>query len=243
LVQVTNHRNQSHIQFVVADAGIGVPTSLRPARPEIRTDQDALDAAIREGVTRDKAVGQGNGLYGTWQISKKSLGRFQLLSGYASLESSERDGLQIQRRDIPFSGTLVSCRIGYAPDLELEDAPIFSGKRHTPVDYIETHFKAKEDGCSIIFDLSQESEGFVSRAAGEPVRRKLHNVLGMSETNWVVVDLDKVLLVSSRYADEMLGKLFIELGPLEFNKRIDVQNVDPLVRALIDKAILQRMRQ
>ncbi len=242
LVQVTNHRQQSQIQFVVADAGIGIPGSLRPARPDIRNDQEALDAAIREGVTRDNAVGQGNGLYGTWQISKKSFGRFRLLSGYASLESSERDGLRIQKRDIPLSGTLVSCRIGYAADLALEDALIFSGKRHVPTDYIETHFEAREDG-SIVFDLSQESEGFGSRAAGDPVRRKLHNVIRMSDADRVIIDLDKVLLVSSSYADEVFGKLFIELGPLEFSRRIDIQNVDPLVQALIDKAILQRMRQ
>ncbi|MEM5474617.1 STAS-like domain-containing protein [Hoeflea sp. AS60] len=242
LVQVTNHRQRSEIEFVVGDAGIGVPGSLRPSRPEIRSDQEALDAAIREGVTRDKAIGQGNGLYGTWQISKKSLGSFRLLSGYAALESTERDGLQIKRRDIPFVGTLIACRIGYANDVDLEEALVFSGKKHTPVDYIDTHFQMEEDG-SIIFDLAEESEGFGSRAAGDPVRRKLLNILNFADAGKVIVDLDGVMLVSSSYADEVFGKLFVELGPLEFGRRVDIKNVDKLVRGLIDKAIYQRMRQ
>jgi anti-sigma regulatory factor (Ser/Thr protein kinase)/anti-anti-sigma regulatory factor len=242
LVQVTNHRQRSRVEFVVGDAGIGIPASLRPSRPEIHSDSEALDAAIREGVTRDKTLGQGNGLYGTWQISKKSQGEFLLHSGFAILTSSEKTGLHIERREIPFTGTLVSCRIGYATNLELRDALVFSGKNHIPIDYIDTHFQTEENG-SVVFDLTKESDGFGSRAAGEPVRRKLQAVVKMSEPARVVIDLDKVLLVSSSYADEVFGKLFVELGPIQFNKRIEIRNVDELVQALIDKAIFQRMQQ
>jgi len=242
LVQVTNHRQRSQIEFVVGDAGIGVPGSLRPNRTELRSDQEALDAAIREGVTRDKAIGQGNGLYGTWQISKKSLGSFRLISGRAALMSSERDGLKIESRDIPFVGTLISCRIGYAKDVNLEDALVFSSKVHTPVDYVDTHFDTEEDG-SIIFDLFEESDGFGSRSAGDPIRRKLINILNIMDADKITVDMGRVALVSSSYADEVFGKLFVELGPLNFNRRIEIKNVDQLVRGLIDKAIYQRMRQ
>lgn len=242
LVQVTNHPRRSQVEFVVGDSGIGVPGSLRPTRADLRSDQEALDAAIREGVTRDKSIGQGNGLYGTWEISKKSLGSFRLLSGFAGLESTERNGLQIERRDIPFVGTLIACRIGYAANIDLEDALVFGGKKHTPVDYIETHFQANKDGL-IVFDLAKESEGFGSRAAGDPVRRKLLNLLNVIDIGKIVVDLDGVMLVSSSYADEVFGKLFFQLGPLEFSRRIEMKNVNALVRGLIDKAIFQRIRQ
>lgn len=241
-VQVTNHRQKSQIEFVVGDSGIGVPGSLRPTRQDLQSDQEALDAAIREGVTRDKSIGQGNGLYGTWQISKKSLGSFHLLSGRAELDSDEKAGLQISHRDIPMDGTLIACRIGHSGGFDLEEALVFSGKKHTPVDYIETHFSIEADG-TIVFDLEEESEGFGSRAAGDPVRRKLLNILQASSSNRIVVDLSKVMLVSSSYADEVFGKLFVELGPLDFGMRIEIRNMDSLVRALIDKAIFQRMRQ
>jgi anti-sigma regulatory factor (Ser/Thr protein kinase) len=66
LLQITNFvREQKIVEFCVCDAGIGIPASLRGGHNEIRSDQEALDKAIREGVTRDKRVGQGNGLYGS----------------------------------------------------------------------------------------------------------------------------------------------------------------------------------
>ncbi len=241
-VQVTNHRQRSQVEFVVGDAGIGVPGSLRPSKPELLSDQEALDAAIREGVTRDKSVGQGNGLYGTWQVSKKSKGSFRILSGLAELNSTEKDGLKIDRRETPMTGTLIACRIGYSDDLDLENELIISGKPHVPTDYIETHFSTDDNGA-VVFDLFEESEGFGSRAAGDPVRRKLNNIIQMDEVVKIVVDLERVMLVSSSYADEVFGKLFLELGPLHFGQKIEIRNVDPLVQGLIDKAIYQRMRQ
>src|SRR3546814_8363508 len=60
LVQVSTFvRNQKVVEYIVADAGLGIPATLRSGRPEIGTDTDALDRAIREGVTRDKSIGQG----------------------------------------------------------------------------------------------------------------------------------------------------------------------------------------
>jgi hypothetical protein len=40
-------------EFFVCDAGIGIPQSLRGGHPEIHSDHEALDRAIREGVTRN----------------------------------------------------------------------------------------------------------------------------------------------------------------------------------------------
>jgi hypothetical protein len=75
LVQVSTFvKNTKRVQFVVADAGIGIPTSLRGGHSDISSDTEALDRAIREGVTRDAAVGQGNGMFGTFQICSKSKG-------------------------------------------------------------------------------------------------------------------------------------------------------------------------
>src|SRR2546428_13325573 len=69
LVQVTTFAKQKRrVEYAVCDSGIGIPESLRRAHPEITSDTDALDKAIREGFTRDKAVGQGNGLFGSYEI-------------------------------------------------------------------------------------------------------------------------------------------------------------------------------
>ena len=45
---------------------------------------------------------------------------------------------------------------------------------------------------------------------------------------------------SSSFADEVFGKLFVELGALHFMQAIDFVCVQDTVRALLDRAILQR---
>ena len=240
-VQTTNYQRTSHIEFVVCDCGVGIPSTLRATHKALRSDQEALDAAIREGVTRDKSIGQGNGLYGTWRIAQKSEGQFYIASGYATLSSSPQDGLRIATQEVPYNGTLVVCRIGYSEKLDLSEALVFAGRKHLPADYIATHFDLDDSG-NATFDLSAESEGFGTRSAGEPVRRKLKNVIACVPDGRVKVDCSKIALVSSSFADEVFGKLFVEMGPIEFSRRIEFTNIDPLVRNLVDRAIMQRMK-
>jgi len=242
-IQTTNFRQRKQIEFAVCDGGLGIPGTLRPSHPELQSDAEALDAAIKEGVTRDKSFGQGNGLYGSWRISQLSGGDFKISSGYASLSSSERDGLRIQSEQIPLNGSLVICRIGYGDRYDLSDALLISGRSHVPVDYIETHYNEDNQG-NIEFKLKDEAHGFGSRSAGEPVRRKLVNLIGyLVEDGKIVVDLEDVHLVSSSFADEVFGKLFLHLGPIDFTKKIALVNIDPLVKGLIDRSIVQRISE
>lgn len=240
-VQVTNHRQRQQIEFSVCDAGLGIPETLRANYPNLDTDQEAVDLAIREGVTRDESVGQGNGLYGTWRISQLSSGRFELYSGYVSLVSTPQDGLRIKKENIPFNGTLVTTRIGYRTPLDLREALTFGNKVYETTDIIEMDYDEDEEG-NVSVHLQQESSGFGSRKAGEPVRRKINNLVRMSDAGHVIVDCADIPLMSSSYADEVFGKLFAEHGPVEFSRRFEIRNVDPLVKDLIDKAIIQRSR-
>jgi anti-anti-sigma regulatory factor len=73
------------------------------------------------------------------------------------------------------------------------------------------------------------------------VRTKLKNLIAFLDSNKVIVDFEDVHLVSSSFADEVFGKLFVELGPLGFSASLEMRNIDPIVKLLIDKAIVQRM--
>lgn len=241
LIQLsTFQKNQKQVQFVVADAGVGIPKTLKQGHPEITSDTDALDKAIREGVTRDKTIGQGNGLFGSYQICSKSGGYFRVHSGHACLEFNDRKGLSIANENIPYDGTLVIATIDFSQPNLLEEALRFGGKKHSPIDYVETQYEMSEDGV-IRFILKVESDSFGSRVAGKPVRTKLTNLLRMSGNQKIIVDLADIALVSSSFADEAFGKLFVEVGPLTFMQKIEFINVMETVRNLIDKAISQRI--
>lgn len=242
LVQVSSfRRNSKIIEFTIADSGLGIPTTLRSGSMFSGSDTDALDRAIREGVTRDKSIGQGNGLYGSYQICSHSGGAFQIESGHARLlYRTGPHGLEIRDQRVPVKGTLVIAKINFSdPDL-LKDALRFSGKSHKPIDYIETKYEGALDE-TIYVSLIEEAQSFGSRVAGTPIHVKLYNLVQMCPGQPIEVDFAGVPLVSSSFADEVFGKLFVKLGPLEFMQRIRFKNVEQTVRMLIDRAISQRV--
>ena len=240
LVQVSTFRRMNkQVQFVVADPGQGIPESLRAGRPEISSDTEALDEAIKEGVTRDKRVGQGNGLFGSYQICSHCDGTFIVMSGHASLRY-ERSKLSIGSEKIPFAGTLVVVTIDFTRPKLLEEALRFGGRKHSPLDFVEVEYE-EEHGGNIRFRLQDESPSFGSRVAGAPVRTKLSNLMHMRIEGKVVVDFEGVPLVSSSFADEAFGKLLLAVGPMEFLQTFEFVNMMGTVRQIVNRAMTQRM--
>jgi len=240
LVQVSTFKTYRKIvEFIVVDAGVGIPATLREGHPTLKTDAEALDHAIREGVTRDKSVGQGNGLFGSYQICSHSRGVFQVESGYAKLVFTERNGLHVSTEKIPLQGTLVVAQVDFSVPHLLEEALRIGGRIHTPLDFIETHYEGRQN--AIDFIIKDESKSFGSRIGGTPVRNRLSNLLNMCPGQQIRIDFSDVPLISSSFADEVFGKLFNELGPMTFVQRFEFRNVSTTVRQLIDRAIAQRM--
>ena len=241
LVQLTTFKKEQHrVEYAVCDAGIGIPNSLRQTHRELTSDSDALDRAIREGVTRDKAIGMGNGLFGSFEICRVSEGYFEVHSGYARLSQNKQKGLHIHLERVPYSGTLVVACVDYSKRGVLQEALKFGNKKHLPVrDYIEAAHES-DDGERIVFVINKEAESFGTRVAARPVKIKLQNLASLCPEQKIFVDFSDVPVISSSFADEVLGKLFLELGPLAFMQKFEVVNTTDTVRGLIDRAIAQR---
>lgn len=242
LVQVSTFvKYRKRIQFVVADAGIGIPASLRSGRSDVGSDTEALDMAIREGVTRDSSVGQGNGMFGSYEICSKSKGDILIDSGYARLKYDPNVGLSIKDQAVPCAGTLIVATLDFSDPGLLEDALRFRGGKHSPFGYVEAKYESNADG-DIYFKLVDESTSFGSRVSGKPVRLKLDNLLKMSVDRMVSVDFEGVPILSSSFADEVFGKMFLSIGPIKFLRRVKLVNMRETVEGLVNKAIEQRMK-
>jgi hypothetical protein len=239
LVQIQSFPTRSRVSFYVVDAGLEIPYTLRKSIPAITSDSDALDRAIREGVTRNSATNQGNGLYGTFKCCEVSNGSFLIISNNAVLRYNE-SGLSVRADAVPFRGSFINATIDYSTEGLLEKAFVFKGKVHEPShDYIDLHYQ--QIGDKILFEVAKEVEGFGNREYGRRARLKIDNIL-VDKRNAVVFDFAGVPLISSSFADEVFGKLFAEFGAMEFMRRCSFQSVDPTVMRLIDKAIAQRMK-
>ncbi len=240
IVQVVTVAKRQIVEFFVCDAGIGIPKSLRQGRPELTDDVRALRAAIEEGVTRNKATNQGNGLYGTFRCCEVSGGDFDAVSGNVVLRHRST-GLHVARNPIPFKGTFIRASINYGFERLLENALVFRGKVHDPAnDYVERVYHG--EGGGINFRVMQELDAFGTRDAGRLARTKIENLMDNGRVT-ITFDFEGVHLISSSFADEVFGKLFTELGPIRFGQLCGFKNVDHTVQTLIDRAITQRMRQ
>lgn len=234
LLQASTFSERGCVEFVVADAGIGIPRSLG-----INRHKRAIEQAIKEGVTRNKATNRGNGLFGAFQIATLSGGSFEIISGHGFLTASGQK-LRFGEEATLYPGTSVASRIDCAePDL-LSRALRFQGKAHDPAfDYIEQVYE-QEQGDDLLFKMHGESASFGSREAAKAVATKLSNLLTMNPSCKVVLDFSDVVIISSSFADEVFGKLFVSMGPLNFVNRLEFRNTDQTIRGLIDRSIRQR---
>lgn len=241
-VQLSYKRNalRQSVEIVVCDAGIGIPKSLRGAFPEIKDDAEALEKSVQEGVTRNTYTNQGNGLYGSFEISRVSKGKFSLIAGNATL-GFDREVVSFKRERIPYDGTIVYAVIDISDPNILEKALKFGGRIHSPLDSIDYKYDY-DDNQFIEFSMSEHSKTFGSRSAAKPIHTKIKNLLDLVQEKNLLIDFDGVTVISSSFADEVFGRLFLEYGPRMFNSRLKFRNTNSTIDGLIDRAIIQRVK-
>ena len=231
-VQATAYKHSNHVEFVVADAGIGIPQSMGIPKHEV-----ALRQVINEGITRDRTKNAGNGLYGSYRVATLSEGQFEINS-FEGLLFCTKERTGSRRIHQLYPGTSVRCSIGLNDKELLGKALQFKeGPHDPPYDYIERRYET--DGGEMILVVKDEARLDIgSRQGGMRIRSIIENLLQSRVP--VILDFDGIGVISSSFADEVFGRLFLDMGPRSFMTRIEIRNVDPTVEGLIDRAIMQR---
>lgn len=219
---------------MVADAGIGISRSLN-----IPDDSEAVESAIKEGVTKNKSTNQGNGLYGSYRFALVSKGLFVIKSRNGNLYVTKTGEMHVRHDPVPYSGTFVVCQVDCdRPDL-IADALVFDGKSHRPAfDFIEK--KHEDDSNNLTVNASEICKTFGSRQSGSEARQYITNLLDYLEGGALYIDFTDVFVISSSFADEVFGRLFLELGPMQFMRLVRIKGAVPTVEGLIDRAITLR---
>lgn len=217
--QTTLNQESERVELVIADGGIGLAGSMR-----IRDHEQALTRAVAK-----------DGLLGSFRIARLSGGEFELNSGFALLHGSRSgpDEYKTRKRRIRYSGTVVRCEAAIdTPDL-LARALSFPKRSHKP------HPDNEADAATLSISAEAAQE-IGSRAGGQQVRQIVEQHL--HEGRNVTLDFSNIPMISSGFADELLGHLFINLGPRAFMSRIQVRGANPVIDGLIDRAIMHRAR-
>ena len=242
LVQVNTFNESRRVEIAVADSGQGFLASLREGHPDLDTHEQAVFRAIEKGTTRNPENGQGNGLAGAMRIAAHSDGEFGIVTGTAALEVSPSRATLYRQQNQRFAGAFVYVALDMDTRFRLSEALDLGFHASTPVDIIESAYET-DDASAVMLQLRKERTGFGTRIAGQRLRTKCHNLLDAAPGKPLVLDWKGVFLVSSSFADEFVGRLFVELSPLVFSARVRHLGMEPNVRGLVNKAILQRAAQ
>lgn len=103
--------------------------------------------------------------------------------------------------------------------------------------------KYATEAGDLVLRIKDEAAGSGTRHAGVELRRKCRNLLNAEPSGRLTLDWTGVPLITSSFADEAVGKLFVELGPTTFSSRVTNLGAEPLVASLLDRAVMQRVTQ
>ncbi len=243
-VQATTYPHHRTIAFAVVDGGQGILSSLKEGIPTLRTDAQAIGEAIKAGVTRNPKFGQGNGLAGSLRVTTMTGGSFEITSGLGRLLTTESETMKSQRTEFQnYQGTIIAGQLKIKKDFSVSKALVFNnGKEYKPVDMIEIIYEM-DDRNALMLKMKDETTGFGTRHSGEQIRTKIVNLMNAEPTYPLIIDWEGVPVISSSFADEVIGKLFLRLGAMAFASKLRNINMEPLITALLDKAVSQRLTQ
>ena len=236
------HGSSKNIAFTIFDIGQGIYNSLKESEHRPRTPVDALTICIKEEVTRDKSVGQGNGLFGLFSVVKQGAGRLALTSGGGSY-MYDRGRVRTFPKIPPVlsykqPGTIIDFQLNYASGISLENALKFRGVPNVMVDFFVENLE--DEHGAIQYKIMDHAEGTGTRESAIRVKNEIFNIL--TETRSIIIlDFSGVGTISSSFADELIAKMMIEMGFFQFNSLIRLKGMDMTLQAILQRSVLQRI--
>jgi hypothetical protein len=236
------HKTTKKIAFTVCDYGRGIYNSLRESKlHKPRTAIDSITLAIKEEVTRDSSVGQGNGLFGLHSIISQGDGTLEIVSSgasYKTMGGQTSTYKYLPKRSNNNPGTIVDFQINYGNNISLENALRFRGKDYAITDlYIDSF---DDDKGHNYYSVKDHSGGTGTRESALRIKNEIINLIKESKKP-VILDFKEVAIISSSFADELIAKLLLELGLFQFNNLILLRGMNVQEQNILQRSVIQRL--
>jgi hypothetical protein len=98
----------------------------------------------------------------------------------------------------------------------------------------------EDNAGQIVYPLANRSTGTGTRRSGLAIRNEVLN-LSRQSNQIITLDFSGVGVVSSSFADELIGKLVAEIGFIGFGQRFRLINMNNFVETLTNRAVMQRL--
>lgn len=236
------HRTSKHVAFTVFDYGVGIFNTLRDSKFKPKSVSESIKISLLEGVTRDTASRQGNGLYGLKEMIRLNRGRLTITSSSGRyFFDGDREELIDGLSYISNSNgcTMVGFQLDYNNPIALNEI-LFRGRSY---DFLDLNLQMMETITGeTLFRIIEHSDSFGTRDAGLKMRNEILNIIKQADTT-IILDFEGVDIVSSSFADELLGKLVVSLGFFGFNKLVKMKGMNPDLQAVVQRSVGQRMAE
>jgi STAS-like domain of unknown function (DUF4325) len=231
------HLSSQHIAICIYDHGQGMLNSLRHTQHGPRNALDAITIALKEGVTRDKQVYQGNGMWGLHNIVRDNSGLLNITSG-SGFFGMRGDDVK-SWNNVPFLSRTNNCTtVDFQIDFDKPVSIAHALGEHQPVNIrIEN---LQDDHNNIIYKLAEKASGTGTRQSGLAIRNEIINLSNQSDCV-IALDFSNVSVVSSSFADELVGKLVSEFGFVAFMQRFRLVAMNETVQAITNRSVFQRL--
>jgi anti-sigma regulatory factor (Ser/Thr protein kinase) len=234
------HYSSRRCAVAVSDDGIGIYESFRESSLAAEDEYDAIKLAVQEKVT-SKPENVGNGLYGLMRVVDLNGGEMEIRSGRGRMKfaNSKLDGEYAPALPVldlnGHRGTTVHWQLDVSKPVSLGQA---LGSKLPNI-----RLKASEDAQGELRVQVSMFEGSLgARRSAEQVRATLVNILNERAAR-LVLDFENINVISSSFADEVLGKLALEMGFVQFVNRFRLENMSETVEVIINRAIQQRVAE
>lgn len=93
----------------------------------------------------------------------------------------------------------------------------------------------------IVVRLESYGTDLLTRDRAMPIRQEIRQRLeALEPSRRLVVDLTGVRTMTPSFADELLGRLLLEIGEKEFRARVRLVSGDDTTRLLVNRVLAQR---
>lgn len=232
------NKKTKNLNMCIFDYGVGIYNTMKGPVNKPRNEVDAISLSLQEGRKGYKSIGQGNGMWGLYNIVNENVGHLNIISGTAGLFFRNKKTTTITDLTVLNFKTGRSTSINFHINLNKETLLTNAIKGFTfPSLYLEN---LEDDRGRIIFKIADVSSGTGTRESAIAIRNELMNIFRDSNKP-IIVDFQNIGLVSSSFADELVGKLIVELGFFQYQAIFTLINMNSTIQSILHRAVTQRL--
>ncbi|MBP0019524.1 MAG: STAS-like domain-containing protein [Cyanobacteria bacterium SBLK] len=100
----------------------------------------------------------------------------------------------------------------------------------------------QDDSDNIVYKFAEKSSGTGTRQSGLAIKNEILNISNQTNS-LIVLDFKDISIVSSSFADELIGKLVVKFGFIGFTQRFKLTNMNEFIQTIINRSVFQRISQ